>query len=1006
MPFIDQKELLEKTDGGRLIIEHYYPKSAKAFTNSSYKFKCRTEEKTASSSVKRTEDGTWIVCDFGGDAQPRNGIQVCMYEENIDFKQALDLLAAMFNIIPAEQRAQVIRPEVRKRKAEENELPEATRTDFTIKDIKLLLAPRVWDYLISQVAKRIPAEEQEKAILDEVVKIFTRYNFYALESYTIVKNGETITISRTEHFPIYVFDLGSWKKIYKPREIDASFRFMYMGDKPKEFTFGLEYAEKCWTEVKSIGSDEEEIGEDEDEAPKKKKPSKLKNITIVSGGSDGLNLAVVGQAFKVTGKETVEHLMDAIYPVWLNSETAILSKGAYKNLALMSEKVYNLPDIDNTGKRMAHKLASEYLDIRTIYLPEQLKLKQDGFRHKAMKDLRDYWKHYSVYEFGELLRRAYPYRFWDSMPPTPKKPNWTYSVNNKHLMNFLSRNGFYRYNTESSRDGYIYIQIVGNVVHQIDAKKIRDFVNQFVEERMPDVELMNTFLRSNQLNESSLSNLPYIEIDFSDHDKENQWFFYENATINVSSQGITAYKPGIVEKFTWDEEVVNRKVKPLPDFFTIDECSVIKTRKKTRYINIHNQDCLVFRYLIQTSRMFWRAELEQRIHGIHKEKQRTEHAIIHQLTTDEELKLMDGLPKPEREAYLVNHKFDIAGPLLTPDEQLEQMQHLINKLFALGYIFHRHKENGKAWAIWGMDAKLSEGSESHGGSGKSLLPNLIASQKLMKTQYREGRNPKLVDNPHIYEGVDKHTDMMLVDDCARYLKFDFFFSSVSGPLTVNPKNNKQYTVEFTESPKFWFTSNYPPFDADISTERRLLYMLYSDYYHYSRMGEYNEDRSVLDEFGKNFGSEFTPDEWNLFLNLIMQCVKFFLQTDVKIGPPMDNVNKRNLKATMGDAFEPWADVYFSPESDRLDKNIVKQDALNDYVKATNQKQLTTNRFTKSLKAWCLYNGYEFNPKHLQNSSGRIIERIDIPEYGGEKKSEVKEMIYIATKETNIETAPF
>lgn len=1006
MPFIDQKELFDKTDGGRLVIEQYYPQSVESFNNHHRKFKCRTSEKTASASVMKTEDGVWLVTDFGGDQKPRNCIQVAMHEEGIDFGAAINLIAAQFNIVPEKQRAEVFKPEIRQRDAEKDEHDgewQFEPKEFTLKEVKAVLAPKVFDFLVYQVSKDTTADKVEEKVLKEVSKVFKKYRFVSLASFTIIKNRKATIIRSTDIFPLFMFDEGKWKKIYKPREVLGSNRFMYYGKEhmPKDFLFGYETAKKAYDEVIKIEDDGEIDPDDSDKKPSEKKIKKLKNIFMVSGGSDALNLAVIGQCFKKD--KDIEQTAEMLYPVWMNSETAKLSKGQWDNLRKLSENTYNIPDIDATGKKQAHLLALEYLDLKTVYLPEELKERKDSFRSKPLKDLRDYFRYFKVWDFFTLIKTAYPYRFWDSVPPTDKKNKWTYNVNNKHLYNFLSRNGFYRFETEAEKDGYIYIRIEGNIVRKIEPKRIRDFINQFIETRNPDVELMNTFLRTNQLNEASLSNLPFIKIDFTDFDKETQWIFFKDSAAQIKADGITLYKAGDADKYVWEDEVIDHKMllkasapEPMADFFTIAAYSSLKTRETSYSIQLHNTDCLVLRYLMNGSRLLWREELETRMDGIKSEKDREEYAVLFRLTKEEE-KLMDGLPdEAAKEAYRKAHRWTLDGPLLTEDERHDQQLQLINKIFAIGYIFHRHKENGKPWAIWGMDAKLSDGGESHGGSGKSLLPKLIFSERLMKTQYREGRNPKLIDNPHFYEGCDRHTDLMLVDDCSRYLKFDFFFSAIGGPITVNPKNNKQYTIDADEAMKFWFTSNFPPYDADISTERRIIYMLYSDYYHYNRMGEYREDRSVLDEFGKNFGKEFTPEEWRWFLSFIMQCVKFYLGCQAKINPPMDNVNKRNLKSVMGDAFEPWADVYFSPESERLNTLVVKEEALNDYVKSTNQKNLTTNRFTKSLKAWCHYNNYVLNPKEMLGAGGRLIKRVKINPGTMEEKELTKEMIYIKT----------
>ena len=109
-------------------------------------------------------------------------------------------------------------------------------------------------------------------------------------------------------------------------------------------------------------------------------------------------------------------------------------------------------------------------------------------------------------------------------------------------------------------------------------------------------------------------------------------------------------------------------------------------------------------------------------------------------------------------------------------------------------------------------------------------------------------------------------------------------------MTVNPKNNQSFTIPFEESPKIAFTTNYVPADFDPSSEARLLYMVFSDYYHQkTEDNDYLESRSIRDDFGKDlFSKTYSEEEWNQDLNFILQCVKFYLSVSgepVKLLPP-------------------------------------------------------------------------------------------------------------------------
>ena len=66
-----------------------------------------------------------------------------------------------------------------------------------------------------------------------------------------------------------------------------------------------------------------------------------------------------------------------------------------------------------------------------------------------------------------------------------------------------------------------------------------------------------------------------------------------------------------------------------------------------------------------------------------------------------------------------------------------------------------------------------------------------------------------MDNNHVFEQVNQHTDFIIVDDCHRYLDTGLFYDSITGGMTVNPKNNHSFYIEFESSPKFAFSTKKP-----------------------------------------------------------------------------------------------------------------------------------------------------------------------------------------------------
>ena len=125
----------------------------------------------------------------------------------------------------------------------------------------------------------------------------------------------------------------------------------------------------------------------------------------------------------------------------------------------------------------------------------------------------------------------------------------------------------------------------------------------------------------------------------------------------------------------------------------------------------------------------------------------------------------------------------------------------------------------------------------------------------------------------MFDQVNQHTDFILVDDCDRYLNTGLFYDIITSDMTVNPKNNQSFTIPFEESAKLGFTTNYEPIDFDPSTEARLLYLVFSDYYHQrTEDNDYRETRSIRDDFGKDlFSKTYSESEWNADINFFLQA---------------------------------------------------------------------------------------------------------------------------------------
>ncbi len=926
MSYINQEDLFEKTNGGLDVILWKYPNAQAAVDKRGTKFKVRDSEKTASASLKKMPDGTYVVTDFGGDQKPRNAIQVLMHEDNVDFKTAINIIAERFNISSDVKKQTLAKSEFTKRDATEEE--EEGHYYFDVKekfseaDLKEIFAEKVIEQVVHD-AEMNKAEDPYYKLRE----VLNRYKCYSLNSFRQIKDRKALVTGSSDEYPIFMFDFGGWKKIYQPKNADKAFRFRYVGERPKDYIFGLQQCTKAFDELQKVDEDMD-ADPDEKEAAKEKLP-KLEEIILCSGDRDSLNVAAMGY-----------------WVVWLNSESAKLNGAQYGSIARLCKSFYNLPDIDRTGVRQAHELAMIYLELKTIWLPAELEDRRD-FRGNPCKDVRDYFRFYNRKHFEDLIKVALPYQFWDEVKKYNKKGDfigYDYMASNTRVYNFLSRNGFVQLKTQNEEED-IYVKITGNVVKEVKEKDIRKYINDFLQDRKFNIKLRDAFYRSKQITGTSFENLPYRSIDFKDFGKDFQFMFFQNKVWKISAEKIEEFRHGEVPKYVWDQEVIPHRVELLPDFFTV------KFEKETEEysIEITNNECLLFKFLQNSCRMFWKIEELG-----HEEKSEAGSKILRKE--------------------------------LTAEEKNEQDMHLINRIYTLGYLMHRYKDPSRPWAPWALENKVTEESTSSGGSGKSLFMNIPTF--FMKHVVIGARDSRITENKHLMENVTEHTDYVHIEDCNEYLNFSFFYPMLTGAWTINPKNTRSFPLPYAIAPKMGFSSNYYPRSVDQSTERRLIYTVFSDFYHHGPNDEFPEERSPKSDFGKNLFDDFTEAEWNMAINLGAQCLKMYLKYG-KINPPMSNVTKRKLMTIMSDEFKNWADVYFSVDSGRLDKPFVRDEVQEECLKKNNLKTWKPQRFRKAMQAWCKMNGYILNPKEMANADGRIIEKVD---------NVTREIFFIKTKD--------
>lgn len=885
---IEDKQIYDSTDNGLTILKELFGnvRPGKNFSE-------RNDDAHPSASLyQHSKTKVWGVNDFAV-GKWRDAITVYMEHENVSHYEALLRLAEKYNV-PCR-----INAAINKARYECRTATDADSFSYVAKE----------KFSASELRLMGPNVTQEHCNM---------LGWKSLVSYSWVSDGKYHTLLSTDDYPIFMRLLPKAKpeapqchKIYQPLQADPNRKHFYLpaGTRPENYINGLAELRKAYevkNETEKRKWEERELKDGEEQKPYT--PAKLPAAVLCSGDRDALCCLSMG-----------------MQPIWLNSETAELSASDYEGIMACADKLYNIPDIDETGKRMGKKLALSYPDMLTVWLPDMSKSVKDN-RGRQRKDLQGWMElHPKEEEFRQLIKKAMPARFW--VCDEKGKPS---GLEIDALYYFLALNERYAYKDPNSQQILFVLKNGYKISRQTD-DDIRQFVIDWVKNHQYSRALVRCVMQSNYLAEAKLVLMERIDLTFENFTENSQMFFFEDHAVTITADDI---KPIRLKDYKsdcsiWDSHIFKHPFKLLGDMFTITY-TVDENGKPVFDVVINNVESNFLGYLINSSRLSWRKELEDNLEN----------------KSDE-----------DRKSYLAAHKFDIAGDGLTEKEVRDQKMCLLNKLFTLGYLFHQYKSPSRAWAVFSMDNKIGDDDQCNGRTGKSFFFKLL--EKVLMADTISGKIKDPTSNKHLYERITTDTRLLIFDDCQKGMRLSDFYDVITGRMTINVKNEKSYNLDFEDSPKIAFTTNYVPKDFDPSTMARLLPMVYSDYYHEATIeNDYLESRSVMHDFGHDlYTKNYNEADWNADLNLVLQATRFYLWVmknwpSMKILPPMENIQIRKYKQDMGENFEQWASIRLAHGSSWLDCEVCREDMFNDYVEWSGNRQITPNGFLKRLRAYC------------------------------------------------------
>ena len=287
----------------------------------------------------------------------------------------------------------------------------------------------------------------------------------------------------------------------------------------------------------------------------------------------------------------------------------------------------------------------------------------------------------------------------------------------------------------------------------------------------------------------------------------------------------------------------------------------------------------------------------------------------------------------------------------------------------LGYLLHSYQNDAKPKAIIFNDEMLSD-DVPNGGSGKGLIHKAIAKLKNVVVEDGKKFDPK---GQFAYQKVKRDTQIFLMDDVSKNFVFENLFSIVTEGMTVEKKGQDPFQIPFNESPKLSITTNYTVKGDGASFYRRVFEVEIANYF--------NDNHTPEDEFGHQFFSGWSIDEWQRFDNFMVRCIQYFLKNGL-VESKKVNLEQRKLKNNLGSEF-----IEFMQSKEfttfRMCRKAFRDDFHKQYPSVA--KFNTPQKFNKKVKEYCDFYDLELStPKY----NGLINFEINDPKIKIEDNDEI------------------
>ncbi len=293
------------------------------------------------------------------------------------------------------------------------------------------------------------------------------------------------------------------------------------------------------------------------------------------------------------------------------------------------------------------------------------------------------------------------------------------------------------------------------------------------------------------------------------------------------------------------------------------------------------------------------------------------------------------------------------GEKVTPDTITPEHEGMMLAAYtAYGYLLHGYKSRSLVKMIIGADRVLRRGKENEGGSGKSLFIDSIALT--IPVTNINGKRFDPVKDQFSLQKVQADTRVINLDDLKKGQDITELFSLLTADFDIEKKGKDVISASYEDSPKWYGSLNATLRGEGGSVSRRIHVIEFSGYYSKKHQPE--------DEFGHQFFSGWSAEEWDRFTSFQAHCLQMFLQHGL-LPFPVEHYELNKIIDAAGEDFVDYMDDKVMAAVDGGTRNEWPYDELYEEwnKRFVELKKWKSNTFTARMKQWAEAVGLVYNP---------------------------------------------